>query len=157
MDTKGNLNELEQAWKTVYIIWIAMLCVLFIYLLIGLSLEERISTSIDKKILNILTYIFYAISAVIFFSIKYVRNFILKSKNSNASGGVISDNPAIANYIKATIASLALAESISVLGLALFILGKRTIDLYFLICVSAWAMIYYRPFKEQMAELIDEK
>ncbi len=147
------MDELEKSWKTIYIIWIAMLIALFVYMLVGLSLEDKMDISIEKSILNIIRYVVYFISGVVVFSIKYVRNFILSSKNSMQGSDVISNNPAVFNYIKATIASLAMAEFVAVLGLVLFILGKNKVDLYLLVFISAVSMIIYRPFKEQMVEL----
>ncbi len=144
------MDEIEKSWKTIYIIWIAMLIALFVYMLVGLSLEDKIDIPIDKSVLNIVRYIFYLLSGVLVFSIKYVRKFILSSKNPKHGIEGISDNPAVFNYIKATIASLAIAEFVAVLGLVLFILGKNKVDLYLLVFISAVSMIIYRPFKEQM-------
>lgn len=145
------MDELEKGWKTIYLIWIAMLIVLFLYVLVGLSLEDKIDLSLDKSVVNILRYIFYFISGILIFSIKYVRRIILNSKSNNEKNSY-TDNPAIFTYIKATITSLAMAEFVAVLGLVLFIISKNKLDLYLLIFISAVAMIIYRPFKEQMIE-----
>jgi len=145
------MDELEKSWKTIYIIWIAMLIALFVYMLVGLSLEDKIDIPIDKSVLNIVRYIFYLLSGVLVFSIKYVRKFILNSKSANGKN-VYSENPAVFKYIKATIASLAIAEFVAVLGLVLFVIGKNKIDLYLLVFISAVSMIVYRPFREQMVE-----
>jgi ABC-type xylose transport system permease subunit len=126
-----------------------MLIALFVYMLVGLSLEDKIDLSVDKSVINILRYIFYFLSGVLVFSIKYVRKFILNSKSENEKNGY-SENPAVFIYIKATITSLAIAEFVAVLGLVLFILGKNKVDLYLLVFISAISMIIYRPFKEQM-------
>lgn len=146
------MNDLEKNWKTIYIIWIAMLIALFVYMLVGLSLEDKINISIDKGVLEIIRYVFYIISGVLVFSIKYVRRFILNTKNSPGKNN-FSDNAHIYNYIKATITSMAMAEFVAVLGLVLFILGKNRTDLYLLVFISAVSMIIYRPFKEQMANM----
>lgn len=151
------MDEIEKSWKTIHIIWIAMLIALFVYLLVGLSLEDKIDISVDKRVFNIIRYVFYGISAIAFFSIKYVRNYILHSKTPDQSDGGSFASPAVFNYVKATIASLAIAESIAVFGLVLFILGKNRIDLYLLIFVSALAMMIYRPFKEHMVDLMNER
>jgi len=142
------MDDLEKSWKTIYIIWIAMLIVLFIYMLVGLSLEDKFDISIEKSVINILRYIIYFLSGVLVFSIKFVRKYILNSNNTNKS--VYAENPAVFTYIKATITSLAMAEFVAVLGLVLFIISKNKIDLYLLVFISAVSMIVYRPFKEQM-------
>lgn len=126
-----------------------MLIALFVYMLVGLSLEDKINIQIDKKVQEIIRYVVYVISGFIVFSIKYVRKFILSSKGNPDKYGITSD-PQISNYLKATITSMAMAEFVAVLGLVLYILGKNSIDLYILIFISAASMIIYRPFKEQM-------
>jgi len=146
------MDDLEKSWKTVYLIWIAMLIVLFIYMLVGLSLEDKIDISIDKSLINILRYIIYFLSGVLVFSIKFVRKYVLDSKSKNKNE--YSDNPAVFTYIKATVTSLAMAEFVAVLGLVLFIVSKNKIDLYLLIFISAVSMIVYRPFKEQMVDFV---
>jgi len=143
------MNDLEKSWRSIYIIWIAMLIALFIYMLVGLSLGDKIDISIDKGVLNIIRYVVYVISGILVFSIKHVRNFILNSESSS-DNNINSGNPAVFQYIKATITSMAMAEFVAVLGLVLFILGKNKVDLYLLVFISAVSMIIYRPFKEQM-------
>ena len=150
------MDELERSWKTLYIIWIAMLIALFVYMLVGLSLGDMINIPIDSGVLEIVRYVFYMISGVIVFSIKYVRKSILNSTSPPGKSS-ISDDPKISNYIKATITSMAMAEFVAVLGLVLYILAKNTIDLYLLVFISAASMIIYRPFKEQMIKIEAER
>lgn len=142
------MDDLEKSWKTIYLIWIAMLIVLFVYMLVGLSLEDKIDLSVDKGVVNVLRYIIYFLSGVVVFSIKYVRKYILNSKSTNKN--VYSEDPAVFTYLKATITSLAMAEFVALLGLVLFLISKNKIDLYLLVFISAVSMIVYRPFKEQM-------
>ena len=149
------MDDLDKSWKSIYIIWIAMLIALFVYMLVGLSLEDKVNIPVDKGVLNILRYAFYFISGLLIFSIKYVRKFILNSKISNDSNTYSAD-PAVFQYIKATITSMAMAEFVAVLGLVLFIIGKNKVDLYLLVFMSAVAMIVYRPFKEQMINYAKE-
>lgn len=149
------MDDLENSWKSIYIIWIAMLIALFVYMLVGLSLEDKIDVPVDKSVINVVRYVVYFLSGLIIFSIKYVRKFILGSKNSD-NNSAYSSGPAVIQYIKATITSMAMAEFVAVLGLVLFILGKNKVDLYLLVFLSAAAMIIYRPFKEQMVNYVRE-
>ena len=150
------MDELERSWKTIYLIWIAMLIALFVYMLVGLSLGDKINIPIDSGVLEIVRYVFYIISGVIVFSIRYVRRSIFNSVSTPGKNS-ISDDPQISNYIKATITSMAMAEFVAVLGLVLYILAKNSIDLYLLVFISAASMIIYRPFKEQMIKMQDER
>ena len=149
------MDDLERSWKSLYIIWIAMLIALFVYMLVGLSLEDKIYIPFDKGVLSIIRYFFYLVAGVLVFSIKYVRKYILNS-NTPADNNPYFANPAVSQYIKATIASMAMAEFVAVLGLVLFILGKNKMDLYLLVFISAAAMIIYRPFKEHMFKISGE-
>ena len=56
-------------------------------------------------------------------------------------------------YSIAVIASLAMSESIGIYGLVLFLLGKNAMDLYLLVGISAAAMFYYRPKKDELLNL----
>jgi uncharacterized membrane protein YccC len=48
------------------------------------------------------------------------------------------------------IVAWALLEGIGVFGLILFLLGKNPMDLYLLIMISAAAMLWYRPKKDEL-------
>ncbi len=49
-----------------------------------------------------------------------------------------------------------MSESIGVYGLILFFMGKNRSDLYILIVISAAAMLYYRPNKEEVISMAKE-
>ncbi len=48
---------------------------------------------------------------------------------------------------------MALSESIGIYGMVLFILSKDSMTLYQFITMSAIAMFYYRPRKEELLEV----
>lgn len=54
----------------------------------------------------------------------------------------------------ALMVSLALSESIAIYGLVLFFLGDDYQSLYLFVGISAIAMFFYRPKKEELEELI---
>ena len=61
--------------------------------------------------------------------------------------------PYIAQYATAVIVSLALSESIGIYGFVLFLLGGGFKTLYTFIGISAVAMVFYRPKREEMEKL----
>jgi hypothetical protein len=63
-------------------------------------------------------------------------------------------SPILGKYAVALIVSLALSESIAIYGLVLFFLGDNYQTLYFFVGISAIAMFFYRPKKEELEELI---
>ena len=61
--------------------------------------------------------------------------------------------PFVGHYAAVVIISLALSESIGIYGLVLFLLGGGFKTLYTFIAVSALAMVFYRPKREEMEKL----
>ena len=157
MSNNRDIEEIEKGWRSVYSIWIAMLTALFFYLIAGLFLRDKVSLSVEERTLEILRYVFYSLSIITIVSITFLRKMILRSGITGIMHGPISDNTAVAKYSAAIIFSLAFAETIAVYGLVLTLLGKNTTDLYILIFLSAATMIYYRPFKEQLIDMVNEK
>jgi hypothetical protein len=64
-----------------------------------------------------------------------------------------SQPQALGKYTTAVMVSLALSESIGIYGLVLFFLGSTIQTLYLFMVISACAMIFFRPKKEELAEL----
>jgi hypothetical protein len=60
-------------------------------------------------------------------------------------------------YTSAVIASLVMCEGVGIYGLILFLLGKDATDLYLLLGISAAAMVYYRPKREELVNLSQER
>lgn len=149
--------EIERGWKSVYSIWIAMLIALFFYLIIGLFLRDKVSFNFEESTVEIIRYVFYFLSVLTIGSIGILRKTVFRSDTAGKMHRSISDNSAVAKYSASIIFSLALAETIAVYGLVLFLLGKNTKDLYVLIFLSAATMIYYRPFKEQLIDMVNER
>jgi hypothetical protein len=59
----------------------------------------------------------------------------------------------LGEYTTAMIVSLALSESIGIYGLVLFLLGDSFQTLYIFISISALAMFFYRPKREDLETL----
>lgn len=65
-----------------------------------------------------------------------------------------SDQPSfLAKYTTAVIVSLVLSESIGIYGFVLFLLGDDFRTLYIFIGISALAMFFYRPKREELETL----
>jgi len=59
----------------------------------------------------------------------------------------------IGKYVTAMLVSLALSEFIGIMGLALFFLGDNFQVLYIFMAISAVAMFFYRPKREELETL----
>ncbi|MBN1365798.1 MAG: hypothetical protein JW976_13395 [Syntrophaceae bacterium] len=149
------IESFNRGWRTLNIAWVAMLMSLFIYLFVGLYSEDIINLPMEKAIFDKLRNILFVVSFFTLIAIKYIKNLILSGKGLNIvktaqqQSNQNAPNPAIARYTVATMIALAMSESVAIYGLVLFFLGKNKFDLYLLILISAAAMFYYRPKKEE--------
>jgi hypothetical protein len=156
-------NELfESGWKTVYIVWTCIFMSLICYLLVGIYSAETINIPMDKNSFEMMRNVFYGLSFIILIATKLIKNHLLsdkglKSKPVQQQPGQNPQDTAIARYLIVMMISLALSEAVAIFGLILVFTGKNTYDLYFLIIISALAMIYHRPIKDEALSLSDTK
>jgi len=99
--------------------------------------------------------IFFMLSFAILMATRVVRRLILKGKRYYQAATLQTSS--LQRYLTAMIVALTMSETMGIFGLVLFLLGKNSIDLYLLVGVSAAAMIMYRPRKEEMIILAQEK
>ena len=138
------IEKINKGWLTLNIIWVAMLISVFIYLFVGLYMEDKIAIPMEKNIFDILRNTLYIVSFVTLIATKYIRKLILSGKWLNnvkvhQQSNQNTQHPALARYTTAMIIALAMSESIGIYGLILFFLGKNNLDLYLLILISAAA------------------
>ncbi|SLM32411.1 conserved membrane hypothetical protein [Desulfamplus magnetovallimortis] len=151
-------RKLEQGWKTIIIIWMAMLASLGIYLIVFNLAEIRLNMYFDASLpLDTIRYALYGVSVATLVGVFYLRSYLLDTKrpfkyNQNKT----PQHPAVARYSITVIICLALLESIGIYGVVLFLLSGDIGVLYQLIAVSAAGMIYFRPRKEELIALADE-
>ncbi|MBI2438869.1 MAG: hypothetical protein HYV36_08690 [Lentisphaerae bacterium] len=153
------IKMIDKGWLTLNIVWLAMISSLVIYLLLGLYLDH-VHFSIGKEFpINILRKALYAVSIIIVILAKYIRKYMLETKQARGVNRksqpltVSNQHPAVIKYAKAVILSLVLSESAGLFGLILFVLGHILTDLYIMLAISAAALLYYRPHKEELLNL----
>ena len=142
-----------------WIIWAAMQIALGIYILIA-HLLGREQFTVDLEVpLNLVRNILLGVSAAVLIATRFIRRLILSRPSDQAAAAALASsaaqiNPAIyAKYTTAMIVALALSESIGVFGLVLFFLGDSFKTLYTFTGISAVAMFYYRPEREEIEAL----
>jgi len=155
----SELEQLNKAWPIIIIIWVAMFVTLCMYLgLCHLGVHIEINFSQDftfEKLRSIL----FGVSILTLIAIHFVRKAMMRVGNANASFHSPQNqlqHPAFGKYFTAIIVSMVLSESIGIYGLVLFMVGKDWSSLYLLIFISAFAMFYFRPKKEELLELATE-
>lgn len=148
-------QKFDRGMLTLKVIWLAMLMSLVIYLFVGLYVGTNVQSSINEDSLDILRVIFYMLSFAILMATRVARRLILKGKRYYQAATLQTSS--LQRYLTAMIVALTMSETMGIFGLVLFLLGKNSIDLYLLVGVSAAAMIMYRPRKEEMIILAQEK
>jgi hypothetical protein len=155
IDRELFLKEYRIAW----FIWIAMVFSLCIYLLICRYMDNALRQSMDN--IEVLRTALFAVSFVVLGTAFFLRRRMLKVPPAGMETDISSsetDGPlkvsGAGKYVSSVIISLALCESVGIYGLVLFFVGDSTQILYSFIAISAAAMLYFRPKKEELETMI---
>ncbi len=144
-------KEVERGMVTLRIIWMAMLAALAVYIIVGLVAAPGVPSSLSDESLRMLRTALAAVGLVTLLAVGYVRRLIWGGRSRPGGADQASRPPALQRYTAAVIVSLGLCESVGIYGLVLFLLGKNPADLFLFIGISAVAMYYYRPKREDLA------
>ena len=160
METLAEKDPYQRGLLTLWIIWAAVVASLLAYVFIGILFGEEIrhteSTDLPVAVIRNLLYV---VMAVILFLTHFLRKLMLSGKFSNTVGesfetGAGSNQPSfMGQYTIVTVVSLALFESIGIFGFVLFLLGGSIQTLYIFVGISALAMYFYRPKREEIERL----
>jgi hypothetical protein len=163
------LNEtekrgLEKGMIVLWLIWGAIFVSLLIYILVANMLVEEIKqASMEDFDLPLMRNILIAVGVLEIFIIQLLRRYMLPKDNTSPSRKLQSSSTdsglvkIMAVYTKATVITLALAESIGIFGLVLFFLGDSFQVLYLFIAVSAAVMFYYSPKRDELEAFITDR
>ena len=153
-------KAIDKAMRTLWLIWAAMLVSLLMYVFIchqpGVGFKNVGESGFP---IGLLRNIFFGAGAAAWLMAFFMRRSMLSvragiSKQKPVERMVKWDAPPyIAKYATAVIVSLALSESIGIYGFVLFLLGSGFKTLYTFIGISALAMVFYRPKREEMEKL----
>ncbi len=147
-------EELSRRLSTLKVIWFGMLGVLAVYVFIGLSIAKDVEVSMDKSTFGVIKTVLYLFTLVIIITTRYASRFILSGKGQSGQATQSFEPMTLQKYTTAIIVAWALLDCIGIFGLVLFLLGKNPMDLYLLVAISAAAMFWYRPKKEDLVHLV---
>jgi hypothetical protein len=153
-------KDIEQGFVKIFIIWGALFFSLIIYIGIAIFVGEEIRKGMMNQIpIYLFRNILLCVSAFEIIIIGFLRKTILPKKNlanpeSRQTG--LGQSPPISQYMTATIISSAIAESIGIYGLILYFLGASIGNLYLFMVISAAVMIFYRPKKEELLNILTD-
>jgi hypothetical protein len=155
---------IEKGLRILWIVWLAMFGSLLIYVFVCHQWGEYMRpTGHPDFPLGLLKNILYIVALVTIVLTHFIRKFMLAGRSGGSEArpsktGMSSGAPSfVVRYTAALIASLALSESIGIYGLVLFLLGDNFQTLYIFISVSAAAMFFYRPKREELESLAIDK
>ena len=146
-------EELGRELLKMKVIWFGMLGSLVIYLIIGLQIGANIQAPMDKSTFGVIKTALYLFTFAIIAITRYIRRFVLSGKGQYGQVPQNFQPLTLQKYTTAIIAAWALLECIGIFGLVLFLLGKNPTDLYLLLMISAIAMLWYRPKKDELISL----
>ena len=153
-------EAINKGMQMLWFIWTGMLGSLLIYIIVCHQLSAGIKSSVgDDSFIKTFKGILYVIVVAELFIIYYFRKLMLKVRISKAKApysqtrSVVGQPPFVMKYTLVVIISLGIAESIGIYGLVLFFIGDSFQTLYTFIVVSALAMIFYRPKREELERL----
>ena len=153
-------NAIEKGLLTLWIIWAAILGSLFIYVFICYQFGDEIRQTMSPNFpVSVLRNILYGVAIITLFLTHFLRRFMLSVKSGNASaksltpGTHSNQSSLLAKYTTALILSLALSESIGIYGFVLVLLGDDFQTLYIFTGISALALYFYRPKREEIEAL----
>ncbi len=155
-EEQKEMKQLDTGWRVTLLIWGAILASLGIYLVVCMIVEKDLQINIDPKLpLETIKYALFGVSFITLFVVYYLRKFLLRTISSNVISSQTSSpqHPAVGKYLVSVIITSALLESIGIYGVVLFFLAKDTSSLYELLIISAVAMIYFRPRKDELLNI----
>ena len=159
MSELSEQEELERGFNKIWMIWIAMLGTLGVYVILGGLFNDEIEISISPESLKLITMMFYFIGVVEIAGAYVLRRFMLSLQDkgvapkSGQQSSVFNPSSTLAKYFPAVFISLAISESIAIFGLVLFFLGKSLPTFLIFTLISAIAMFIYRPKWDELEEL----
>ncbi len=153
-------KAIDKGMKTLWLIWAAMLVSLLSYIFIYHLLGEGFKSSGGAGLpFGLLRKICAVLAVGALLTGYYLRRFTLKGRSEAAKAAMVrraaalNQPPFVTHYISIVIVSLACAESVGIYGLLLFLLGDSFKIFYTFMGVSALAMLFFRPKREEIERL----
>jgi F0F1-type ATP synthase membrane subunit c/vacuolar-type H+-ATPase subunit K len=154
------MDKLKESYRRTSIIGVAMLSTLFMYLVVAMAIQttqdpfEGFAALEDDGLLR---NIFLALSLFQVIAIKIIKNRVLSiasTATASAVGGPTDPSRLATLLTKSSIMNFALAESIAVYGLVLFLLNGSSTDFYIFLGLSFLTFVMFFPKYEQWEEVL---
>ena len=150
-------ESLRKGMVAIWIIWAALAISALIYVLLA-HLLAKSWTAPQPDFLSTLRNALYVVSIVELLIIHFIRKRMLATRSDSRAFKLTlltkhDPTQALGKYTTISIVSWAIADSIAIYGLLLFLLGGSFKDLYLFVAVALVVMIYYHPKMSELEEL----
>ena len=144
-DLARSLTTLKARYLAVNFIGLAMIAAVFVYAGVVELIKWKLApfagfAKLDPQTAALLKYAFLALAAAQFGIIKAVQK-ILPTRSAD-------------NLSQAAVITLALCETVAVLGLVLFLLAGNPVDFYIFMAISLGFFYFFFPKYEQWEERV---
>ncbi len=150
-------KDIKKGMRIIWIIWFAILYSLYLYVKIcHLQQSELPYLSEANLPLEPIKYVLYGLSVIVLFITYYIRKSMLSKQSSKSEEKIIQraakmNKPASGvKYTGAVVVSIALSELIGIFGFVFCFISGDFKTLYYLVGISALAMIYFCPKKKEL-------
>jgi len=140
------IHNLYPHWLVVGMMVLSLLAYLFVCFQFGHELQEPLPE--EQRI--VIRTIFYAIAIVTLPITNLIRHIQLRL-NQTMPG----NKSAKSRYLLTVIVSMALVESVGVLGFVMFMLGDDFNTLYIFLGLSALGLYLYRPKEDEYFQVVE--
>ena len=156
MNTFQSQEILSKELRTLRFIWWAMLGSLAVYFFLCLQFEDALRQPQGEEFpLAVLKNALCVVAAIEILFIALVRRFMLKAASQKSDANKRSNANPLARYTVIVVLSLAIADSIGIYGLLLFMLGEDFQTLYVFIFLAVLMMFWHRPKTGEYEELVN--
>ncbi|MDM8554628.1 hypothetical protein QUF75_07865 [Desulfococcaceae bacterium HSG7] len=155
MNNLQSQEILSKELRTLRFIWWAMLGSLAVYLFVCLQFEDALHNPQGLEFpLDVIKNVLCIVVAIEILLVSFFRRFILKAVQKNDATNNSNANP-LARYTLIVVISLAIADSIGIYGLVLFMIGADFQILYIFLFLAALMMFWHRPKVKEYEELVN--
>ena len=150
-------DKLRDAYRRTSIVGMAMLASLFMYLVVAMAIQttqDPFEGFASFEGGELIRNVFLALSLIQIIAIKIIKSRALSIPSPTPAHGSPTDPSRLAGILAtSSIVNFALAESIAVYGLVLFLLNGSSTDFYIFLGLSFLAFVMFFPRYEQWEEL----
>jgi len=145
-------QELHRGVTVARGIWVALFASLILYVAMAPMVFGTAAVNFSEEGYRTLRLSLYGGALLTLVLTRVIRRSLLTGSQP-AKPARSGQHPVVSRYISVMMVTMGMSEAIGVYGLILYVLGQHRQDLYLLTLLSAAAMLFYFPKKEEIVAL----